>query len=693
MNLRMTLHHQKRRGLPDGTHINIGEDGFPYADREVIIVADGLGGRGGYPHTKIDPRVLDEQLLISEFIAPVLGPADDGFDNFVKYSFKELFQLRERYSGGPSYMRTSGYFASRLVTAIVLHEMKFNPRFNRSKIFEEVKKSEGEEQKKYIDSVGADLTKIIFEKLTALANKMGLGLESKTTGSYLLPTTLVVALIDENESGVDVLYLWAGDSRGYLWNEDGLAQVTDDHERDETMTNLITLTKPFRLEARLLHCNKPVILFNATDGCYKCPCFASAFDLEYVLLHEIASASDFEAVQKNLDGQFTVIGTHDDSNTMGLMTYGFESFEEIKRAVDKRLADLKESIIDKLPGILERDYQDEMDQAKEKLTGSVYAVKDEMIANLDIAYFVKSKLKDDSSYLPYVNENSELLQKIIDLNTLKEKQEKKIEEWVSRYWLRKPCLKKIYANETSRWYDVFRDVADMEDKCAEEKLRYEADHSKILDDLGASVNAIMAMRSSILNLKALDDKDVASQLSRDIQKAQETLDDLRKRIVKGKNESKYSHYFKYNDKIDDLTKKYAKQDKERIQFAAKEIWDGDFKITPDLVMSDECRQEIEEHLRELYQITDDKEAVLADVGKLGDKHLPGYWKDNLLSLITLIQREHPEIIPEELKAKLAENMGDLQREVDVLSHCLEERAKLYEEYDKQYRRFFEESKL
>ena len=47
--------------------------------------------------------------------------------------------------------------------------------------------------------------------------------------NVLLPTTLTIALVNEKETNVDILYLWAGDSRGYLWNSDGLAQLTDDH--------------------------------------------------------------------------------------------------------------------------------------------------------------------------------------------------------------------------------------------------------------------------------------------------------------------------------------------------------------------------------------------------------------------------------------------------------------------------------
>ena len=40
--MNMLLHHQKRRNFSDGSFINIGEDGCPYADNQLLIVAVAL---------------------------------------------------------------------------------------------------------------------------------------------------------------------------------------------------------------------------------------------------------------------------------------------------------------------------------------------------------------------------------------------------------------------------------------------------------------------------------------------------------------------------------------------------------------------------------------------------------------------------------------------------------------------------
>lgn len=690
--MNMLLHHQKRRNFNDGTFVNIGEDGCPYADKELLIVADGLGGRGGYPHTKINPAILNPEIFFNSFIAPVVGIADSNYATFVTNSFHELFELGAKYFSGTATMRTSGYFASRLVTAIILHALKFNQSFRRDVIFDNISRMEGEGQKQYIDSVRNKLAELIQCQLSAMARLMGLELESKTKGSYLLPTTLTVALINETENGVDVLYLWAGDSRGYLWNADGLAQITDDHERDETMTNLITLTKPFQLEARLFKTSKPAILFNATDGCYKCPCFASAFDLEYVFLQAINSSNSFEETVKNLDKQFTIIGTHDDSNTMALTSFGYESFEDIKAAVSQRLAYLHEHIIQELPGILERDYEDELNQIDEQMEGGIFAVKDSLIEIEPIVEFVKQCMVEEG-FAPYVQELSLLNKKLEELNVAEENQKKNIIKWVQYYWLRTPSLKK-YTTARSGFFrgDSYEQFAEIEARCLEEKQRYVDTYTKILEDLNASISVVIGMRDSILNLETPHDKDMRWKLSQSLKASHDLLDKIEDGIVKGRIERTFSRYYRGNSDINDLTRRYVKQENNIVMALADEIIKGDFRVDG-LPMPQECRLAIESYLKALQDISEARKEVYAEINGLKDKHLMSYWAARLCDLILIIRREHSELIPEEIKSRIADNIGDLQAKHDELENCLVVRNQLYDIYNKSYYRYFEESAL
>ena len=690
--MNMLLHHQKRRNFIDGSFVNIGEDGCPYADNELLIVADGLGGRGGYPHTKINPAILNPELFYNNFIAPVVGMADLNYAKVVTDSFHELFELGPKYFSGTATMRTSGYFASRLVTAIVLHALKFNPDFRRDVIFDNIRRMEGEQQKQYIDSVRNRLAAIIQVQLTEIANRMGLELESKTKGSYLLPTTLTVALINETADGLDVLYLWAGDSRGYIWNTEGLAQITDDHERDETMTNLITLTKPFQLEARLFKTSKPAILFNATDGCYKCPCFASAFDLEYVFLQAINTSNSFEETASNLDKQFTVIGTHDDSNTMALTSFGYESFELIKAAVAQRLADLQEHIINELPGILERDYEDELNQIDEQMEGGIFAVKDALIEIEPIVEFVKQSMVDEG-YAPYNQELILLQKKLEELSAAEENQKENIIKWVQYYWLRTPCLKKYTAAKSGFFRgDSYEKIAEMEAKCSEEKQRYVDTYTKIIEDLNESIAVVVGMRDSILNLEAPHDKDMRWRLAQSLKSSYDLLDKIEDGIVKGRIERTFSRYYRGNSDINDLTRRYVKQEKNIVMALADEIIKGDFRVDG-LPMPQECRLAIESYLKALQDISEARKEVYAEINGLKDKHLMSYWAARLCDLILIIRREHSELIPEEIKSRIADNIGDLQAKHDELENCLVVRNQLYDIYNKSYYRYFEESAL
>ncbi len=690
--MNMLLHHQKRRNFIDGSFVNIGEDGCPYADNELLIVADGLGGRGGYPHTKINPAILNPELFYNNFIAPVVGMADPNYAMVVTNSFHELFELGPKYFSGTATMRTSGYFASRLVTAIVLHALKFNPDFRRDVIFDNIRRMEGEQQKQYIDSVRNRLAAIIQVQLTEIANRMGLELESKTKGSYLLPTTLTVALINETADGLDVLYLWAGDSRGYLWNTEGLAQITDDHERDETMTNLITLTKPFQLEARLFKTSKPAILFNATDGCYKCPCFASAFDLEYVYLQAINTSISFEETASNLDKQFTVIGTHDDSNTMALTSFGDESFESIKASVAQRLAYLQEHIIKELPGILERDYEDELNQIDEQMEGGIFAVKDALIEIEPIVEFVKQSMVDEG-YAPYNQELILLQKKLEELNVAEESQKQNIIKWVQYYWLRTPRLKQYTAAKCGFFRgDSYEKIAEMEAICSEEKQRYVDTYTKVLEDLNESVSVVVGMRDSILNLEAPHDKDMRWKLSQSLKASHDLLDKIEDGIVKGRIERTFSRYYRGNSDINDLTRRYVKQENNIVMALADEIIKGDFRVDG-LPMPQECRLAIESYLKALQDISEARKEVYAEINGLKDKHLMSYWAARLCDLILIIRREHSELIPEEIKSRIADNIGDLQAKHDELENCLVVRNQLYDIYNKSYYRYFEESAL
>ncbi len=690
--MNMLLHRQKRRRLTDGTFIKIGEDGSPYATDKMIVVADGLGGRGGFPHTKVNPDIFNRELFYRDFIEPVVGKSDEEYIGFTENCFKELFETKDKYFSDNGARRTSGYFASRLVTAIVLHALKFDEKFGRDVILENIGKKDGDERKRYIESVCKGLEDIILRQLTDIANRMGLELESKTIGSYLLPTTLAVTLTDETDDGVTALYLWAGDSRGYLWDKDGLAQITDDHETDETMTNLISLTKQFRLEARLLKTSKPAILFNATDGCYKCPCFTSPFDMEYVILQSVVNSDNWEGASSCLDEQFALIGAHDDSNTIALTTFGFGSFDEVKAAANERLDYLGKTVVNELPGILDRNYEEELVCIDKQTESEFISVKDELIKTKPIADFVKQSMTE-AKYAPLTEELNPLRRKLDDLDKEKQTQKEKIAEWVRYYWLRSPCLKKMTkASANLSKGDSYKKFSEAEKICKEAKKRNDEKFRNAFKDLSEKFDKIIGERERISDIEAAEDKTFSSEFSRDIKSLGGLLNKIDEWGVKGNNKDRKK--YSVNDrKIKSSTERYTKQDEEVIKEFVDRIYSGKREIF-NSEMSADCRREIEDCLTELQEITKRSQDVSAETEKLKDKYMPAYWESNMRALIVDIYRNHPELIPEEIQNRdFAENIGELQKKREEIKDCLNTRSRLYENYSKGYYRYFKESAL
>lgn len=411
--MKMTMHYQKTRIDKDGRKIFIGEDAHPYSDGKIIIVADGLGGRGGYPHTKIRKDIVNKETFYQNVFAPLFEntPSED-FVNYAVNSFEEIFKTADYYFETDETMRSSGYFASRLVTVITLYLLKYSGLFSAEELFAKTDEVlDLDKKEEIIAEFCSNFARELKAKLQEVSTNLNLVVESSLSGAYLLPSTLTVALPREKEGCLDVIYLWAGDSRGYIWCENGLMQITEDHEEHETMTNLITLSKPFKIEGAYLEgIAKPCILFNASDGCYKCPIFASPFDLEYIFIDAINQSADFNGVSEILKQTFKVIGTHDDSNTMALYTFGWESYEELKQSVKNRLAFISENIIKKLPGILEIDYAHELSVATNELPKALEFCED-LLADESIKNYLIQKMIQ-TGYAPYREE----LEKTVENN-------------------------------------------------------------------------------------------------------------------------------------------------------------------------------------------------------------------------------------------------------------------------------------
>lgn len=173
------------------------------------------------------------------------------------------------------------------------------------------------------------------------------------------PTTAAAALVRNSDQGTEVQCFWAGDSRVYLMNRAGLAQLTrDDVEGTNAMSNLRSdgaLTNVVAADREfVLHAGKtlrfgdrdPYMIFAATDGCFGyLPTPMDFEDMILTCLLKAAGPMDFRHRLEESIGE-----TAGDDYTLAFMSFGFGDFRTMQESMRPRKR------------ILQHDYMDWMEQ-------------------------------------------------------------------------------------------------------------------------------------------------------------------------------------------------------------------------------------------------------------------------------------------------------------------------------------------
>lgn len=258
---------------------------------------------------------------------------DNGEDSYV-HALNEQAALVGVFDGcggsgaakyAPLENKTGAYLASRAAAAAYLHW------------FEAL--SEGEEPDL------AALKERVLRYLQQCESRCGQE-ESKLMGtiSKKLPTTAAAALCRPSRGSVNIQLNWAGDSRVYLLDADGLAQLTEDDlggvdamqnlTRDAALTNVISLSKDFSLHSAQLSMGRPGLLFAATDGCFGY--LSTPMEFEYLLLKTLQEAQNAVSWEKALVQEIGEVAG--DDYTISGLAMGFGSFENLKRQLSARTA-------------------------------------------------------------------------------------------------------------------------------------------------------------------------------------------------------------------------------------------------------------------------------------------------------------------------------------------------------------------
>ncbi|MCD7763211.1 MAG: protein phosphatase 2C domain-containing protein [Lachnospiraceae bacterium] len=164
------------------------------------------------------------------------------------------------------------------------------------------------------------------------------GLKGALTRDF--PTTLTLALADLTS----VFFYWAGDSRGYLLDKNGLHQMTaDDVEQQDAMLNLlddsplknvVSASKSFVIHKRKITLQNPGILLTCTDGCFGYLNSPMAF--EWMLLDTMQLAKSPSEWEKLLKERMTAVAG--DDFTLLAMVLGYSDFLHMKQDFGDRYA-------------------------------------------------------------------------------------------------------------------------------------------------------------------------------------------------------------------------------------------------------------------------------------------------------------------------------------------------------------------
>lgn len=387
--MKLSVFRQTSKQRPDGTIVYKGEDARPFVDDQLFFVADGLGGAAAIRHQNINPDLFDRNKIMDTLFQGVYEEYDD--DRFVEYvteSFFELFAVKDCYTDNINNIKKSGYFASRIVTAILLHEMIYNKKLNPLKLFEMYDSLEtAEKQDSFLQKLGDFFAIKIRDDLRKIAKNANLYYESSYSGLALLGSTLCATIYCEKDDEVEAFYLTAGDSRPYVWTEaEGLCQILEDQEgKDGGMTNYIKANDnaSFDVRCNYMSFKKPCVLFNASDGCFDSGYFLSQMAFEKLILEKATAASDTTSMGEGIYEAFLTYGKHDDSSTIAMKFFGYESFSTFQNSAANRLALLREEYLSKLPDVLEHDYISEYAEYAAKLPSRLPESETKLIAYTD----------------------------------------------------------------------------------------------------------------------------------------------------------------------------------------------------------------------------------------------------------------------------------------------------------------------
>ncbi len=702
--MELTVYRQSSKARADGTIVYKGEDARPYVDGQIIFVADGLGGAASIRHQKIKPELFDEDKILDVLFKDVFEKYDDErFVKYVKDSFFELFAVKNCYTDNVNNIKKSGFFASRIVTSILLHEMIYNHKCSAGELFATLASAETEEAKTDIlNKCSKHFKELIQSKLRQIAKNANLIYESSYSGLALLGSTLCATIYLENEDSVEAIYLTAGDSRPYVWQEStGLCQVLPDEEgKDGGMTNYIKANddSDFYIRANYMKFAKPCIIFNASDGCFDSGKFVSQMAFEALLLGSVTESNSMEKVSDALTEFFVDYGRHDDSSTIALKAFGFESYDALKDACDRRFSVLKQDYISKMEDLLDVDYALECEECERKFPARLSTIKEKFSSEAAVIDYCGKYVKA-KKYEPARAAIDAIDQEILAVQNSIEQSKVNIADVIAanfiKFWpLVMPKEEKLGWRESvaNNWNETKIDRA--EEKHTKTANDYIAALQKYRVDFDQAVSTLNDLLEQVSKIDVPADFCDFDQIAFDfVDKCEKDLDSLFE-FFKGLKNKKLAIVKRLTEQRKDYidcNRKFAEKHKDELKMLCAKVLTGQININELDIFSDD-KAEIS---GELVKISE-AEAKLAQLeGEAKEQALgnaaEAFWNAEYVQIITDVLAEaatNPEIkIDETLAAEARALLDEYNTTMAGVREKCNTQVALFAKYDETYNQY------
>lgn len=190
------------------------------------------------------------------------------------------------------------------------------------------------------------------------------GFQIKGSGVRTLPSTAAVALVRQWEDGaVEVSAIWAGDSRVYLLDSNGLAQLTADDTtvadpmenlyKDGILRNVLCSDKPVNLHCKTVRVKAPFLVFSATDGCFGY--LSTPMEFEGILLETLLRTKCVAEWEAALAKEIGAVAG--DDHALCLAAYGYGSYPALQKHFASRYISLEKDYLSPVANLPAEDIE------------------------------------------------------------------------------------------------------------------------------------------------------------------------------------------------------------------------------------------------------------------------------------------------------------------------------------------------